>query len=120
MAITDIFKRKKKDEFLDLGAAAPGAPSGYGPAAFPQPTFPPAPTQPVDLGLPGLPPTAGFQPIPAVSADQVENLRRSVESLNYKLDTLKAAVDSINARLANIEAALKASPVERQEGWSAF
>jgi|SRR3989344_1140963 len=132
MDITSIFRRKKKNELLDLGGGAqlPGGPGDYGPAAgFPgQQGFPPVPAfppqgAPMDMGmggLPGMPPQQFQQPAPSVSSDQIENLRRSIESVNYKLDALKAAMDSINARLANIEIALKASPTEKQEGWSTF
>jgi len=135
MAIGDFFKRKKKDDILDLGAApVPGGPGGYGPAAFPgmpdMQGFPQMPGQqqgqmPMDMGLPGMqgipPPTPNFQQTAQMGSEQAENLRRSVEILNYKIDALKAAIDAINARLANIETALKAVPGEKQqEGWGTF
>ena len=74
--------------------------------------------------MPELPPMGGpmmpqapMQPAP-VGAEHIENIRSQLEALNYKLDTLKAVLDSLNTRLANIETALKASPLEKGEGWN--
>jgi prefoldin subunit 5 len=50
--------------------------------------------------------------------EHLENIRAQIEAINYKLDTLKAVLDSLNSRLANIETALKASPLEKGEGWN--
>jgi hypothetical protein len=51
----------------------------------------------------------GFAPQAPPSAD-IEMMRRTIETVNYKLDALKAALDTINARLANIENAMRAPP----------
>ena len=56
-------------------------------------------------GPPGYP-----QPAPMARSPEIENLRRNVETLNYKLDSIKAALDAINNRLANIETALRTTP----------
>ena len=122
MAFADIFKRKKKDEFLDLGAVEPGS---YGPGAeFPStgaagpygvpppqlPDFPlPGPEQQMDFRTTGPPPPPQGHP-------ELENVRQQLETLNYKLDTLKAVLDTLNSRIANIENALKVTPFERQGG----
>jgi len=49
----------------------------------------------------------GFAPQPS---QDMETLRRTIETVNYKLDALKAGLDTINARLANIENAMRAPP----------
>ncbi len=124
MAIRDIFKRKKKSDYLDL-EGVPGQVPGYGPAGFPgaqgmggMPGMGPE--------MPGLPPMEQFpsagpmmpaQQMPA-GGEHLENIRAQIEAINYKLDTLKAVLDSLNSRLANIETALKASPLEKGEGWN--
>ncbi|HKZ49775.1 MAG TPA: hypothetical protein VJ110_02110 [Candidatus Nanoarchaeia archaeon] len=122
MALKDIFKRKKKDEFLDLGAIEPGA---YGPAS--------------GGGYPGSPPVSGEFPTPfptspqaeypqypaapsapmpmAPSGGEIENLKQQMEAINYKLDSLRAILDTLSTRIANIENALKVAPFERQGGY---
>ena len=130
MAILDFLKKKKPEDFMSLPA---GAPVGYGPAGWPMPQqgFPTGP----GAGFPGpdmmsgLPPMeplqqappTGFPQMPTMAPSQdIENLRRQVEALNYKLDSIKAALDAINTRLANIETALRATPgmETKQEGWT--
>lgn len=112
MALFDRFKKKKGDEFMELPAGMPGA--GYGPAGFP-PQGPGAGFPPMEPGM--MPPEAmgppqGYpqQPMPISPGPDMENLRRNVETLNYKLDSIKAALDAINNRLANIESALRTTP----------
>ena len=122
MPILDLFKRKRKDEYLPLesvpgaipergmgypsqGMGMPGAGyeplPGMPPQEFPTPTFP----QPAA-------PMAGPPP-------EIQRMMQQIDALNYKLDTLKAVLDSINSRLANIESALKTSPGEKTgEGWT--
>ena len=118
MAISDIFKRKRKEEFVPL-EAMPGQVPGYGPAG---------PRGIEGMGIPemgGLPPMEPFPPagssamMPSApaGAEHLENIKAQIEAINYKLDTLKAVLDSLNTRLANIETALKASPLEKGEGW---
>ncbi len=120
MGVLDFLKRKKKDDdFLDLGA--PGTVGGaYGPAGYPQGLG-------SDAGMgqqAGGGPMGGFEQFPGtaqaggmMAGNDVANLRNTVDAMNYKLDALKAALDAINARLANIESALKAVPTEKGEGW---
>jgi hypothetical protein len=116
MPLLDVFKRKKKPDYLDM-EGLPGAVPGYGPAGYP--------SQGMGPEMPGLPPMEQFPqmqmgPAPAQQAggEHLENIRSQLEALNYKLDTLKAVLDSLNSRLANIETALKASPLEKGEGWN--
>jgi hypothetical protein len=113
MAIGDIFKRKKKGEdFVDLGAVEPGA---YGPATqggYPQ-------QMPMDQ-FPGAYPQAPMAPMQSAApagAGDLDNIRQQLESINYKLDTLKAVLDTLSTRIANVENALKVSPLERQGGF---
>jgi hypothetical protein len=125
MAILDIFKRKKKEEFVPF-EAMPGQMPSYGPAGYPSAAMP----EPSGAGLPPMPELPSLEPSGALQPPQptpqampispgyIENLRTQLEALNYKLDTLKAVLDSINSKLANIETALKASPLEKGEGWT--
>ncbi len=130
MAIGDLFKRKKKPDYLDL-EGVPGAVPGYGPAGYGDqqqmggmPSMGGMPPMPSAEQLPGLPPMEPFpqqmqqqQPARMASGD-IENIRSQIESINYKLDTLNAKMDSLNTRLANIENALKATPGGREGGWT--
>lgn len=127
MAITDLFKRKKKPDYLDL-EGVPGAVPGYGPAGFgdQQQQMGGMPSMGMPGEMPGLPsmepfPTGPMMPQPmqqhAQAPGDMENIRSQIESINYKLDTLKAVLDSLNTRLANIENALKATPGGREGGW---
>jgi|GEM_PF-2111914 len=121
MAVFDFLKKKKKDEFVDLGAVEPGA---YGPGAeaYPPPGGPYGVPPPE---LPGFPPPGPeVQPMdfrmqapqPPQAHPELENVRQQLEALSYKLDTLKAVLDTLNTRIANIENALKVTPFERQGG----
>lgn len=127
MAVLDIFKRKKKPDYLDLESTGvvPGA--GYGPSGYAEMSgMAPAgagmggmPPMPAVGELPGLPPMEPMMPqMPAqrVAPEHLENIRSQLEALNYKIDTLKAVLDTLNTRLANIETALKSSPPEKGEG----
>ncbi|MFH0868942.1 MAG: hypothetical protein V1839_01815 [archaeon] len=124
MALFDRF-RKKKDDFMNFPAGMPGA--GYGPAGFPpmgQQQGGPGAGFP-DMGS-SIPQDAQMQQYPQQPMAQpmgqdIENLRRGVETLNYKLDSIKAALDAINTRLANIESALRTTPgfeAKQGEGWT--
>jgi hypothetical protein len=119
MAFGDIFKRKKKQDYLDL-EGVPGAVPGYGPAGYPSQGMGGMPSMSGEL--PGLPPMEQFpsagpmMPAQQAGGEHLENIKSQIESINYKLDTLKAVLDSLNSRLANIETALKASPLEKGEG----
>jgi hypothetical protein len=106
MGVLDIFKRKKKDEdFLELGADV--GRGGYGPGAQAQPQSIPAEQPPAGFGdFPGMP----AQPMPVGAEGEI--IKKDVETLNYKMDSLKATLDQINARLTNIEQALKG-----KQGW---
>lgn len=142
MGILDMFKKKKGDDFMDLGAmGAPGAPGGFGPAGMQgmqgmpgeQPMGQPFGQQPGMQGMGGLPPMPDMgqfsgpqqmqqpmmQQMPQMASPGIDDLRRAIETLSYKLDALKAGIDSINSRLANIEAAFRATPTEGRpgEGW---
>lgn len=114
----NIFKKKKKEEFVPF-EAMPGQMPGYGPAGYPEQGgmggMPPMPELP-QMERPMMP-QAPMQAAPA-GGEHLENIRSQLEALNYKLDTLKAVLDSLNSRLANIETALKASPLEKGEGWA--
>jgi ABC-type transporter Mla subunit MlaD len=52
----------------------------------------------------------GFAPQQMAPPVDMESVRRTIETINYKLDSLKAALDAINARLANIESAMRTTP----------
>ena len=107
MGVFDFLKKKKKeDDFLDLGADLGGKEADFGPAG--QPVT--APTEP-GPPLPGMP-TTPIAPVQPVSQD-AEILKKNIETLNYKFDSVKAILDNINARLARIEAALK-TPGQQQ------
>jgi hypothetical protein len=120
MAIFNVFKKKKKDEFIPF-EAMPGQMPGYGPASYPgaQGGMPPMPG-PSELPPMEFPQQGPMMPQPQMPAggEHLENIRSQIEAINYKLDTLKAVLDSLNSRLANIETALKASPLEKGEGWT--
>ncbi len=117
MGVLDVFKRRKKDEFMELeGEAGSGR---YGPAGFPREEFPrlgPAPAQPVDMGLPEVP----AQPMADFTSRGSSDLRRDIETLSYKLDSLKSALDNISARLSAIESALRTQPAPEkpESGWT--
>ena len=127
MALTDIFKRKKKPDYLDMGDTGLG-PGAMGPAGFPDaqgmggmpgdeiPGLPPM--GPFQQAGPMMPPSGMPQQQAPMGQEHLENIRSQIEAINYKLDTLKAVLDSLNSRLANIETALKASPLEKGEGWN--
>lgn len=114
--------KKKRDEFMELG----GEPEAdrYGPAGFPReaampmrrPVPGPAPTQPMDMGLPSAP----AQPAMGFPTSGSGDLQRDIQTLSYKLDNLKSALDNISARLANIESAMRTQPkIEKPEsGWT--
>lgn len=118
MALFDVFKKKKND-FMELPM---GQPAGYGPAGFPPQQGPGAGFPPADM--PGAPPMdmqQFQQPVPMGPSPEIENLRRNMETLNYKLDSIKAALDAINNRLANIETALRTTPgfeTKSEGGWT--
>jgi len=119
MAIFDFLRKKKpEDEFMGMGPM----PAGYGPAGppnpmgggFPQMGAPPGAGFPPMEGMPGMPQEMmgspqGFAPQQGQQPD-METIRRTIETVNYKLDSLKAALDAINARLANIESAMRTTP----------
>jgi len=125
MAFGDIFKRKKKPDYLDMGGAG-GAGASLGPASFPEGMggMPPMPGEmpglpPMDFSQGAMAPPGGMpQQQAPIGQEHLENIRSQIEAINYKLDTLKAVLDSLNSRLANIETALKASPMEKGEGWN--
>jgi hypothetical protein len=124
MALFGMFKKRRKDDYLEV--TPPAEEGGYGPAGYPG--MPPQGMPP--QGMPGMEnmPAPEFPPMqqqmppplmqPSMAPPEMEHLRQQVESINYKLDTLKAVLDSINSRLANVESALKAAPTERGEGWT--
>ena len=139
MGVFDFLKKKKpEDEFLDLGGPGVGGPGGgFGPAGgFGAGGMAGMPPGVVVGGMPrmgGIPMQGpGFDMGPSMmpqmspptpmgaGQDQVENLRRSIESLNYKMDALKSLLENVGARLQNMETALKSAPQERGEGWGAF
>ncbi|MEM4714272.1 MAG: hypothetical protein QXQ79_01885 [Candidatus Nanoarchaeia archaeon] len=107
MALFNLFKKKQREDYLDLRkpevfpSPAPSTPAGVLPENIPElPTqYPPMtpPTQPTGTDFTGL--------------------KQQLDAVNYKLDALKAALDAINTRLANIETALKTTPGGR-EGWN--
>lgn len=129
MPLLDVFKKKKKPDYLDLESTGivPGA---YGPAGYPETAglggMGGMPPMQGSSDIPGLPPMEFPQqgpmmpqPQPApLGTEHLENIRSQLDALNYKLDTLRAVLDSLNSRLANIETALKASPMEKGEGWN--
>lgn len=125
MPLRNIFKKKKKDEFVPF-EAMPGQVPGYGPAGYPEAGRGGLPPMPTAAEMPGFPPMEFPQQGPMMPQgmpqqappEHLENIRSQLEALNYKLDTLKAVLDSLNSRLANIETALKASPLEKGEGWN--
>lgn len=103
MGILDLFKKKKKEEWPEIGMPKTG---GYGPGMGLNET-PTAPAEPV---LPGLPPQTATAPTsmaPSVPAAETEALKKEIEAINYKVDALKSTLDIINQRLASIEEAIK-------------
>lgn len=135
MAIGDLFKRKKKPDYLDMGDTGLG-PGSMGPAGYGDPSqmggmpgmqgMPDMSQGSMPQDLPGIPPMDFQSPMTPqqmpqrqqAGADHLENIRSQMEAINYKLDTLKAVLDSLNTRLANIENALKATPGGREGGWN--
>lgn len=138
MGLFDTFKRKKKDDYLEMDTGPPGT---YGPASFPGGQPQPGAMPGMDAGMggmgvgmeqmPGMPPAdqmspQGFPgqmqpmapagPPPSLQQD-MDRVKQQLDTLNYKLDTLKAVLDTINTRLANIESALRTTPIEK-EGWT--
>jgi len=118
MALLDIFKRKKREEYVELGKPdlgpieAPGVPGM--PEAGQLPGLPGGP----ETAMPSPMPSAGGYPAaPPIPSPDMQNVIQQIQTLNYKLDALKAVLDTINTRLANIETALKTTPGER-EGWT--
>ena len=116
MALLDIFKRKKREEYVELGTPETGP---IGP-----PSLPGAPETQLP-GMPGpetampspMPSAGGYPAAPPIPSPDMQNVIQQIQTLNYKLDALKAVLDTINTRLANIETALKTTPGER-EGWT--
>lgn len=127
MGLFDSFKRKKKEDYLEV--TPPGEEGGYGPAGYPQ-EMPPQGMQGAPIpgmeGMQGMPPP-DFPPMQqmqapmapqAMTPPEMEHIRQQIDAINYKIDTLKAMLDSINSKLGNIESAIKATPNERGEGWT--
>ena len=133
MALGDIFKkRKKKDDFVEIG---PNADEGsYGPAQEGLPKIEEkkdshrkslnelgamrSDETPLDLlsrpNIPNLPDLS-------LQDDYTSSNEKDLHELSTKIDNLKLTLDQINARLINLENAL-IKPSERRdekgEGWT--
>ena len=114
MALRDIFKKKKKDDFLDIEGLDKG-PSGYGPAGYPGEVGPAGPpTATMDMGLPGMGPQ-----ITSPAGGDLETVKRELETLSYKIDSLRALIDNLTAKMDAIERHLKGSQKPSEEaGWT--
>ena len=112
MGFFDKFKKKKEEDFLDIGAEPAGAGADFGPASAPAtPAAQPGPP------LPGMP-TTPIASTPQPATANLEIVKKNIETLSYKFDSIKAILDNMNARLARIESALKVSQQSGDTEWT--